>query len=63
MRHIFLLILIILSSVFAKNHRKTENIIYHNVGDKARGMKDWDYGRSNGEWCDGLSVVAIVKIN
>ena len=54
MTHIFLLILIILSGVFGKNH-KTENIIYHNVGDKARGMKDWDYGRSNGEWCDGLS--------
>ena len=54
MTHIFLLILIILSSVFAKN-RKTENIIYYSVGDKARGMKDWDYGRSNGDWCDGLS--------
>ena len=53
-RHIFLLILIILCSTFAENYKK-EKVIYYSFSDKARGMKDWDYGRSYGEWCDGLS--------
>ena len=52
--HIFLLILIILSGTFAENHKR-EEVIYYSVGDRARGMQNWNYGRSNGDWCDGLA--------
>ena len=52
--YIFLLILIILSIVVAENHKRDE-AIYYSVGDKARGMKDWNYGKTNGDWCDGLA--------
>ena len=37
------------------NNKPIEKIIYHSIGDKARGMGDWNYGKEPYDYCDGLS--------
>ena len=32
----------------------SSKIIYSNIQEKARGIKDWNYGREIGDYCDGL---------
>ena len=40
---------------YVYNVKPNKNIIYHSIGDKARGMGDWNDGKEPYDYCDGLS--------